>query len=122
MIIMAGRICRICLGIAAAVYVPLAVIFISGNIAVGAAIVVLTDFILTQMLNAGFKIAADNGYGDSKKLDKILSAVSIEMLILSIPVMIFPIIDWASDVIFAVYVNIIGIILLATVLVLHKRN
>lgn len=119
---MAGRICRICLGIAAAVYVPLAVIFISGNIAVGAAIVVLTNFILTQMLNAGFKIAADNGYGDSRKLDKILSAVSIEMLILSIPVMIFPIIDLKSDFIFAVYVNIIGVILLATVLVLHKRN
>ena len=122
MIIMAGRICRICLGIASAVYVPLAVIFISGNIAVGAAIVVLTDFILTQMLNAGFKIAADNGYGDSKKLDKILSAVSIEMLILSIPVMIFPMIDLKSDFIFAVYVNAIGVILLATVLVLHKRN
>lgn len=122
MIIMTGRICRICLGIAAAVYVPLAVIFISGNIAVGAAIVVLTDFILTQMLNAGFKIAADNGYGDSRKLDKILSAVSIEMLILSIPVMIFSITDLKSDVIFVVYVNIIGVILLATVLVLHKRN
>ena len=119
---MAGRICRICLGIAAAVYVPLAVIFISGNIAVGAAMVVLTDFILTQMLNAGFKIAADSGYGDSKKLDKILSAVSIEMLILSIPVMIFPIIDWASNIIFAVYVNVIGVILLATVLILYKRN
>lgn len=122
MIIMAGRICRICLGIAAAVYVPLAVIFISGNIAVGAAIVVLTNFILTQMLNAGFKIAADNGYGDSRKLDKILSAVSIEMLILSIPVMLFPIIDLKSNIIFAVYVNIIGVILLATVLALHKRN
>ncbi len=119
---MAGRICRICLGIVAAVYVPLAVIFISGNIAVGAAIVVLTDFILTQMLNAGFKIAADNGYGDSKKLDKILSAVSIEMLILSIPVMLFPIIDLTSDIIFAVYVNAIGVILLATVHVLHKRQ
>lgn len=119
---MAGRICRICLGIAAAVYVPLAVIFISGNIAVGAAIVVLTNFILTQMLNAGFKIAADNGYGDSRKLDKILSAVSIEMLILSIPVMLFPIIDLKSNIIFAVYVNIIGVILLATVLALHKRN
>lgn len=122
MIIMAGRICRICLGIAAAVYVPLAVIFISGNIAVGAAVVVLTDFILTQMLNAGSKIAADNGHGDSRKLDQIFSAVSIEMLILSIPVMLFPIIDWASDVIFSVYVNAIGVILLATVLVLHKRN
>ena len=44
------------------------------------------------------------------------------MLILIIPVMIFPIIDLASDIIFAVYVNIIGVILLATVLVLHKRN
>lgn len=122
MIIMAGRICRICLGIAAAVYVPLAVIFISGNIAVGAAIVVLTDFILTQMLNAGFKITADNGYGDIKKLDQILSAVSIEMLILSIPVMIFPIIDLKSNIIFAVYVNAIGVILLAAVHVLHKRQ
>jgi len=119
---MTGRICRVCLGIAAAVYVPLAVIFISGNIAVGAAIVVLTNLILTQMLNAGFKIAADNGYGDSKKLDKILSAVSIEMLILSIPVMLFPIIDFAGDIIFAVYVNIIGVVLLATVLILYKRN
>ena len=74
------------------------------------------------MLNAGFKIAADNGYGDSRKLDKILSAVSIEMLILSIPVMIFPIIDLKSDFIFAVYVNVIVVILLATVLNLHKRN
>lgn len=119
---MAGRICRIYLGIAATVYVPLAVIFISGNIAVGAAIVVLTDFILTQMLNAGSKIATDNGYGDSKKLDQILSAVSIEMLILSIPVMLFPIIDLKSNIIFAVYVNAIGVILLAAVLVLHKRN
>ena len=119
---MAGRICRICLCIAAAVYVPLAVIFISGNIAVGAVIVVFTDFILTQMLNAGFKIAADNGYGDSKKLDKILSAVSIEMLLLTIPVMLFPMIGMKSNIIFAVYVNAIGVILLAAVLALHKRN
>ena len=85
-------------------------------------ITVLTDFILTQMLNAGFKIAADNGYGASRKLDKILSAVSIEMLILSIPVMIFPITDLKSDVIFVVYVNVIVVILLATVLNLHKRK
>lgn len=118
---MAGRICRICLGIAAAVYVPLAVIFMSGSIAFGAVIVVLTNLILTQMLNAGFKIAADNGYGDRKKLDRILSAVSIEMLILSIPVMLFPMIGLASNIIFAVYVNVIGVILLVTVLVLNKK-
>ena len=42
--------------------------------------------------------------------------------ILSIPVMLFPIIDLKSDFIFAVYVNVIGVILLAAVLNLHKRN
>ncbi len=67
---MAGRICRICLGIAAAVFVPLAVIFISGNIAVGAVIVTLTNFIFTQMLNAGFAIAADNDTVTAKGLTK----------------------------------------------------
>lgn len=117
---MTGRICRICLGIAAAVFVPLAVIFLSGSIAVGAVIVTLTNFILTQMLNVGFKIAADNGYGDRKRLDKILSAVSIEMLLLTIPVMLFPMIGMKSNIIFAVYVNIIGVIVLVTVLFLQK--
>ncbi len=42
------------------------------------------------------------------------------MLLLTIPVMLFPMIGMKSNIIFAVYVNIIGVIVLVTVLFLQK--
>lgn len=118
-----GRICRIILGISAAVFTALVIaLWSESELCIGAAVVVCVNFILTIMLRFGFGLAAENGYNRAK-LDRILSVSSFVLLILSIPLFFVPIFYGSiSDTAFAVYVNIIGAVLLISILTADKKK
>lgn len=121
---MKGRVCRIILGISAAVFTALAIaLWSESELCIGAAVVVCVNFILTAMLKFGFGLAAENGYKNVAKLDRILSVSSFVLLTLSIPLFLVPIFyESISDRSFAVYVNIIGVILLISILIADKKK
>lgn len=120
---MKGRICRIILGISAAVFTALVIaLWSESELCIGAAVVVCVNFILTAMLKFCFGLAAENGYNRAK-LDRILSVSSVVLLILSIPLFFVPIFYGSiSDTAFAVYVNIIGAVLLISILIADKKK
>lgn len=119
-----GRICRIILGISAAVFTALVIALHSeSELCIGAAVVVCVNFILTIMLKFGFGLAAESGYKNAAKLDRILSVSSIVLLILSVPLFLVPVFyESISDTAFAVYVNIIGAVLLISILIADKKK
>lgn len=120
---MKGRVCRIILGISAAVFTALVIgLWSESELCIGAAVVVCVNFILTIMLKFGFGLAAENGYNRAK-LDRILSVSSVVLLVLSIPLLLVPVFyKNISDRLFTVYVNIIGAVLLIFILISDKKK
>lgn len=121
---MKGRVFRIILGISSAVFTALVIALrCESELCIGAAVVVCVNFILTAMLKFGFGLAAENGYKNAAKLDRILSVSSCVLLILSVPMFLVPVFyESISDTAFTVYVNIIGVVLLFSILIADKKN
>lgn len=121
---MKGRICRIILGISAAVFTALVIaLWSESELCIGAAVVVCVNFILTAMLKFSFGLAAENGYNNRAKLDRILSVSSVVLLVLSVPLFFVPVFyESISDTAFAAYVNIIGAVLLISILIADKKK
>ena len=121
---MKGRICRIILGISAAVFTALVIaLWNEYELCIGSAVVICANFVLTIMMKFGFTLASENGYKDKTKLDRILSVSSFVALILSVPLFLVPLFHKSiSDIAFAVYVNIIGVILAVSIIIANKKK
>ena len=85
-------------------------------------IVADVNFIAALLIIFGFRLAAENGYRGTAKLDKISLYAVAELFFLSIPLFLVPLFHKnITETAFAVYVNIIGLVLFLTILIINKK-
>lgn len=111
------------LGISAAVFTFLTLLKFSQNeLCIGAMLAADVNFIAVLLISFGFRLAAENGYGNTAKLDRISAAAAAELFFPSIPLFFVPLFhENISETAFAIYVNIIGVVLFSTILFINKK-
>lgn len=111
------------LGVSAAVYTVLTLLrYSQTELCIGAMIVADVNFIAAVLISFGFRLAAENGYKNTAMLDRISSAAAAELFFLSIPLFLVPLFhENITETAFAVYVNIIGVVLFLTILIINKK-
>lgn len=119
---MAGKICRIVLFISTVIYIALIIAFkMNSELCIGTAVMAVTNAVLVIILKAAVRFASENGYKDIAKAERILSVVSIEALIITVPLFLTPILqNVISEMVFVVYVNLVTMVYFVSIIAISK--
>lgn len=81
------------------------------------------NLLAALMLNFAVSFAAEQGTYDNAKLKKIADTAAAEMLLLTVPLLLSPLLcSFISKTALAVYINISGLILFVSVLVIDRKS
>lgn len=119
---MAGKICRIVLYVSTVIYITLIIALKMGSeLCIGTAVMAVTNAVLVLILKAAVRFASENGYKDMAKAERILSVVSIEALIITVPLFLTPILqNVISEMVFVVYVNLVTMVYFVSIIAISK--